>query len=42
MLPVFERNPECFHAYAFHNGNLYQLVEQEESETWELHVTKIL
>jgi hypothetical protein len=41
MIPVYERNPESFHAYAFHNGNFYQFVENDEEETWELHVTKI-
>jgi hypothetical protein len=41
MIPVYERNPEGFHAYSFHKGAFYQFVEQEESEEWELHITKI-
>ncbi len=38
-LPVKERNPEQLFPFSFSNDTFYQLVENEESENWELFVT---
>lgn len=40
-LPVKERNPEQLFPFSFSNDRFYQLVENEENETWELFVTPI-
>jgi hypothetical protein len=41
MVPVKEKNVEYLYPYSIHAGKLYQIVENEESEEWELHVTEI-
>lgn len=41
MLPVYESNPEYLSPLSFHNGKIYQLVENEENEEWELHITVV-
>jgi hypothetical protein len=41
MITVAERNPENFHAFVIHKGKFYQFIEEDEEETWELHVTNI-
>lgn len=37
----FEKNPIIPYAYSIHKGKLYQLVESENSEYWELYITEI-
>lgn len=41
MVPVKEKNVEYLYPYSIHGGKLYQIVENEETEEWELHVTEI-
>lgn len=41
MVPVKEKNVEYLYPYSIHAGKLYQIVENEESEEWELQVTEI-
>jgi hypothetical protein len=40
-IPVFERNPEHVFPFFIEKGRFYQLIENEESEIWELKVTEI-
>lgn len=39
-LPLFERHIWAPYPYIINNGNLYQVLENEEEE-WELHITEI-
>ena len=41
MIPVVERNPEHLFPFFIDRDKFYQLVENEESEIWELRVTVI-
>jgi hypothetical protein len=41
MLLLPEMNPLELYPYTINNNKLYQLIENEDSETWELHITKI-
>jgi len=41
MLPVIEANPDHLYPCTVHNGFFYQIVEVEEDEEWELHITRI-
>ena len=41
MLPLSEKGGMVFDAYTIHNGKLFQLTENFDTETWELHVTEI-
>ncbi|HLP44706.1 MAG TPA: hypothetical protein VK469_02100, partial [Candidatus Kapabacteria bacterium] len=41
MLPLKEKDERLWYPYTIGNGKLYQLVEDEDTETWELHVTDI-
>ncbi len=41
MIPVVERNPEHLFPFFIDKGRFYQLVENEESEIWELRVMDI-
>ena len=41
MLEIAEQNPEHFFPYCISQGILYQLVENEDSENWELFATEI-
>ncbi|HLP47181.1 MAG TPA: hypothetical protein VK469_14615 [Candidatus Kapabacteria bacterium] len=41
MLPLKEKDERLWYPYTIGNGKLYQLIEDEDSETWELHVTDI-
>jgi hypothetical protein len=41
MLPIVDRNPIDYFPFWIENGNLYQLIESEDEEEWELHVAPI-
>jgi len=41
-LKVAEINPLEKHIYTFHNNKFYQLVDNEESEQWELHIEELV
>jgi hypothetical protein len=41
MLPLSEKGGLVFNAYTICNGKIYQLVENENTEKWELHLTEI-
>ncbi len=41
MVPILEKNPEHLSPFYIAKGELYQLVENEESEEWELHRYKL-
>ena len=40
-LPLFEANLLELHPFTFHGNKIYQLVEDEEAEEWQLHITDI-
>ena len=40
FLPLKEQTPLIYFPYCIKDGKLYQLVENEESEEWELYVTE--
>lgn len=40
-LPLYERNVWAPYPYSIKNGKLYQIIENEETEKWELHITRI-
>ncbi len=42
MVPVFDFSPREPYPLAFYKGTLYQVCENEETEEWQLHITKIL
>jgi len=42
MVPLFDFSPKEPYPLAFFKGTLYQISENEETEEWELHITKIL
>ncbi|UCH97833.1 MAG: hypothetical protein JSV88_13540 [Candidatus Aminicenantes bacterium] len=41
MLPLPEMNPLELYPYTIKNNKLYQLIENENLEEWELHITEI-
>jgi len=41
MLPLPEMNPLELYPYTIRNNTLYQIIENDDSEEWELHITKI-
>lgn len=41
FLPVMEKNAVEMNPYTSKNGKLYHLMEDEETEKWELHITEI-
>lgn len=41
MLPAAEKNPEHLYPFSVYRGKLYQVVENEKTEEWELYVTEI-
>ncbi len=41
FLPAKEMNPEHLSPFSFHKEKFYQLVFDEETENWELHITDI-
>lgn len=41
LLPVFENNVVEYYSMSISNGKLYQLIENEDTEVWELHITEI-
>jgi len=41
MLPLPEMNPLELYPYTIKSNKLYQLIENENLETWELHITEI-
>lgn len=41
MLPVAENDPLHLYPYTVKNGKLYQLVDNIDTEEWELHVTPV-
>jgi len=41
FLPVKEMNPERLYPFSFSKNKLYQLIFNEETENWELHITDI-
>lgn len=40
-MTFFEKDAMLPYAYSINNGKLYQLVENEDTEKWELHITEI-
>jgi len=40
-LPLFDRHLWAPYPYYIKNGKLYQVLENEDTETWELHITEI-
>ncbi len=41
FLPLEERNPEQLYPFSISKNSFYQLIENEETETWELFVTPV-
>lgn len=41
MVPFAVKDPVGFYPYYINNGKLYQLIENEETDLWELHVKEI-
>lgn len=41
MLPLKEKDERLWYPYTIGNGKLYQLIEDEESEMWELYIEDI-
>lgn len=41
MLPIVEKNPEYLYPFAIQGGKFYQVVENEETEEWELFINEI-
>jgi hypothetical protein len=41
MLPLPEMNPLELYPYTIRNNTLYQIIDNDDSEEWELHITKI-
>jgi hypothetical protein len=41
MLPLPEMSPIALYPYTIKNNTLYQLIENDDSEQWELHITEI-
>ena len=41
FLPVLKENPLRAFPYDFYNGKLYQIIENDKTEEWELHVTEL-
>lgn len=42
FVPLQEINAAELYPYTTQDGNLYQLIENQETETWELHIDKIM
>jgi hypothetical protein len=38
FIPIYERNRRNYYSYSICNGKVYQLIENEDTEEWELHV----
>lgn len=41
MVPFAVKDPVGFYPYYINNGKLYQLIENEETDLWELHLEEI-
>jgi len=41
MVPFAYANPRDPYPYALHGGKLYQLIDNEDTEEWELHINKM-
>ena len=41
LLPVKMMDPIQFYPYTIHEGKMYQLVENEDEEAYEVHITEI-
>lgn len=41
FLPLLEMNAQELYPYTTNNGKLYQLIEDEKTEQWELHINEI-
>lgn len=41
MLPIFDFSPKNPYPLVFYKGKLYQVCENEDTEEWELYITKI-
>lgn len=41
LVPYVFENPRDPYPYAIHNGSIYQLVDNEDTEEWELHINEI-
>jgi len=38
FIPIYERNRRNYYSYSICDGKVYQLIENEDTEEWELHV----
>ena len=38
FIPIYERNRRNYYSYSICDGKVYQLIENEDTEEWELHI----